>query len=739
MIAELIDGRIVILAEYREKEMVKMVPGARWDKAASVWYVALSWAGCVQLRAVFGDSLQVGVNLAQWAQEEHTRRIDPCLALRRAEDADLPMFGALYPFQRAGIAFMATAGCALNADEMGLGKTVQAIASLELLGDAYPALIVCPNSMRYTWCDEVAKWNPGAVAINVGGTAGQRKFKLDGIIELCEFVKRVNALSAGATGEWGHADSATLATSSGSSEPIPSSPSDNVIQLDGGSEQTESAPEMGNETGTHDPAERLNDAINFARNMVSRLSNTTKSSKGKAESVLSALLLPQDDFSPWITTMLPALFAASSVTTAISHSAASNEWASNSWPHIFVVINYESLRNYTRLSGYGQIALEEKEKIEKELNAIPFRSIVADEAHRAKDPHAKQTRALWYLGDGTSYRFALTGTPVANSPEDVWTLMRFVAPTEYPWKTAFVDRYALQTMNVFGFPQVAGIKSEHAEELFRILDPRFIRRLKSVVLPQLPPKVYSTRTVRMETPGGTRTKQGVAYESMRKDMLAQLDGGTLMAANPLTRALRLCQFAACCGELVPNGTVDAQGNLDFDLVLTEPSCKVDALEDIILELGVEQAVVFAESRQLIEVAHARLVKASGVKDGPMFGMKVGLVTGAVPDFERQENVRAFQSGKLKVLLLTLAAGGEGLTLTAASTAIFLQRSWNAVLNMQAEDRIHRIGQESGSVTIIDVVTEGTIESRVRDALAHKAGVLEEIVRDEDTLRGWLAK
>jgi SNF2 family DNA or RNA helicase len=123
----------------------------------------------------------------------------------------------------------------------------------------------------------------------------------------------------------------------------------------------------------------------------------------------------------------------------------------------------------------------------------------------------------------------------------------------------------------------------------------------------------------------------------------------------------------------------------------------------------------------------------------MFGWKIGLVTGDVPDYERAENVRQFQAGEMKVLLLTLAAGGEGLTLTAASTAIFLQRSWSAVQNSQAEDRIHRIGQDAASVNIIDVVTEGTIEDRVREVLAEKAGMLEEVARDAATLKEWLAK
>jgi SNF2 family DNA or RNA helicase len=482
---------------------------------------------------------------------------------------------------------MATAGSALNADEMGLGKSVQAIATLELL-NAYPALIVCPNSMKFSWRDEFAKWAPGRTPVIITGTPAKR-------------VKAINLLASG--------------------------------DADVG------------------------------------------------------------------------------------------------------IINYEALRSHTRLAHYGRIELTAKEKEEKELNAIPFQAVVADEAHKVKDPHAKQTRALWYMGDRANFRFALTGTPVANNAEDIWALMRFVAPDEYPWKTSFLERYALQTYNVFGFLEVAGIKSENSEELFRILDPRFIRRVKQVVLPQLPEKVYIERRVTMETAGGSATAQSKAYKTMREDMLAALDGGTLIAANPLVQAIRLCQFASATGEITPDG----------QLILTDPSCKADALEEILLEVGAEQVVVFAESKQLINLCHDRIVKKAGRvdKDGnplsPLYGLTCGLVTGDVPDYQRAANVQAFQEGKIKVLLLTLAAGGEGLTLTAASTAVFLQRSWSSVQNAQAEDRIHRIGQEAESVNIIDVVTDNTIEDRVRDVLAGKAGILEELARDEATLRAWFAK
>jgi SNF2 family DNA or RNA helicase len=564
-----IDGDVIaVYADWRDKELITQVPGSRYDKDRDAWTLPIAWGPCVQLRSLFGDALQVGPFLARWSRSERSLAVDPCLALRTAQDADMgesTFADRLYPFQRAGVKFMATAGRALNADEMGLGKSVQTVMTLEELGDdAYPALIVCPNSMKYVWQDEFRSWAPHRRVSVAGGTAKARR-------EAIELVSK----------------------------------------------------------GTYD----------------------------------------------------------------------------------VVVINWESLRSHTRLAAYPSVSLSDAEKELKELNYIPFATVVADEAHRGKDPRAKQTRALWYLGDRAGNAFALSGTPIANSPEDCWALMRFVSPDEYPVKSKWIDRYGLQSWSPYGTLQVVGLKAEHRDELFRIMDPRFIRRTKDAVLTQLPPKVYATRTVEMGA------KQRRAYEQMRKHMVAELDNGALVASNPLTHLTRLLQFAAATAELGPDGNP----------VMTEPSCKVDALEELAEELGGAKAVVFTQSVQLARMCSARLER---------LGYRHGAITGDVPTTDRMGYIRRFQEGDLQFMVVTLGAGGEGITLTAAQTAIFLQRSFSLPKNLQAEDRLHRIGQ-TGSVEIIDVVTQGTAETRVVDAIVRKGMMAEEIVRDADTLREWL--
>lgn len=377
------------------------------------------------------------------------------------------------------------------------------------------------------------------------------------------------------------------------------------------------------------------------------------------------------------------------------------------------IVNWEALRSHSRCAGYGNLKLTVKEREDKELNEIPLRTFVADEAHRAKSPKSQQTRAAWAVAWKCEHRFALTGTPLANTPADTWAIMHMLAPDEWPSKTAFLDRFALLTWSSFGFMDVAGIRGDTKDEFFKILDPRFIRRPTQVVVPDLIPKL-PPQVRRIELPA----KQRKAYDSLRKHLLAELESGVLMATNPLTRLTRLNQLSVAYGD------IDEEGNLK----LSEPSGVLDALEDVLEETEGEQIVAFAESRQLIELAAVRLEKAK---------IPYGMIAGGVDEHLRQKAVDDFQAGKLRVMLATLGAGGEGITLTASRHPVFLQRSFSMVKNAQAEDRTWRKGQDR-EVQPIYIVPEDTVAEHILEVGEEKLGRLEEICRDEEMLRKWLS-
>lgn len=376
-----------------------------------------------------------------------------------------------------------------------------------------------------------------------------------------------------------------------------------------------------------------------------------------------------------------------------------------------VIINFESVRLHSRLAPYGSIALSEKERTPGALNQIPFKLVVVDEAHRLQDPKAKQTRSIWSVGHNPTveYRWALTGTPITNDPSSIWSVLHFLDPKEWPGRTSFIDRYCLSSYNLWGGIEILGLNPNTEEEFFSILDPRFRRMPKEVVLPQLPPIIHETRYTEMGT------KQRKAYNQMAERMISELeDGSLLIAKNPISQITRLVQYAGSMIETI-----------EETYRRTEPSNKLDALmED--LEAIKEPIIVFAVSRQLIDMASERLEKAN---------IPHTVVKGGQSADQRNNAVDAFQNGKVDVILVVVAAGGTGLNLQRSRISIFMERPFSNVDFHQAKGRNHRIGSEKfSSVLYIEYITPDSIEERITEILETKAEYLEDVVRDKDAIR-----
>jgi SNF2 family DNA or RNA helicase len=396
------------------------------------------------------------------------------------------------------------------------------------------------------------------------------------------------------------------------------------------------------------------------------------------------------------------------------------------------IINWESLRSHSRLSPYGSISLTrckecggQDEKISenrcevhlRELNNFKFKAVIADEIHRSKDPKSKQSRALWSASGDAEIRFALTGTPIANNVVDLWSILHWISPKDWPSKTKWIDRMVDVMLNAFGGMMVLGVKPQMQEEFYSSVNPYMRRMLKKVVLPNLPPVLKERRDVEMST------KQKKAYEQMRDLMISELESGdTLAAPSVLTQTIRLLQFASSYATIVVNEETG-----EPKAILDSPSCKIDALMDDIGngDFGDDSVAVSAVSKQLINILSAELTKKK---------IAHGLITGDQDEDERQRAIDDFQSGAIKWILFTAQAGGVGITLTAARRLIMLQRPWSLVDYKQVLDRVHRIGSEiHDSIVITDYVTEGTIEERVIQVLETKADNFEQIVKDKDQL------
>lgn len=413
----------------------------------------------------------------------------------------------------------------------------------------------------------------------------------------------------------------------------------------------------------------------------------------------------------------------------------------------FVIINWESVWRHSRLAPYGSMRLSEEHRTEKELNHVPFRLVIADEAHRMANAQSIQTRAVWHLGDSPAveYRWALTGTPLTNQIDTLWPILRYINKEEWPSRVSYIDRYALTRVVPWGSgTEVIGLNPANEEEFQEIFQPRFRRMPKEVILPQLPPIQRTRRFLEMSE------VQRRCYEEMMEDMVAETESGELLiAANPAVRMLRMVQFSSAAVDVIERNMVpnlepsdqnqsepsDTRALTDEELVgtgefharLVDPSNKLDALMDDLPDLieAEESVIVFAVSRQLIEMAEKRLNDKK---------IKYAVIKGNQKASFRQQQIDDFQNKKVPVILVVIAAGGVGITLTTGRIAIFLQRSWSFIDNHQAEGRLHRIGSEiHEAVEIIDYISRGTADEVVVQVAEGKEISLEQIVRDREAV------
>lgn len=326
-------------------------------------------------------------------------------------------------------------------------------------------------------------------------------------------------------------------------------------------------------------------------------------------------------------------------------------------------------------------------------------AIIADEAAALKNRKTLRTKALKKLR--ATYKRALTGTPMINRPDDLWSILHWLWPRDFGSYWKFFHEFSDAVKHPqYGFWMFKGPKNEPA--LHALLTPRMVRRKKSEVLKDLPEKYVTTLEVDLDP------KQRRAYDEMKRRSLAVVEPGTPVAAPvALAQLTRLRQFADSYIEVSPEGAIH----------MAEPSPKLDALMELVESMNGRPVVVFSMFRQMIDLASARL-KAADVDHRVMIG--------DTPSETRTEMIADFQAGKFQALLATIQTGGVGITLTAADTAIFLDESWSPADNAQAQDRLHRIGQRN-AVQIIKIQSKNTVDQVVVEKLRRKGLMFSDII------------
>ncbi len=304
------------------------------------------------------------------------------------------------------------------------------------------------------------------------------------------------------------------------------------------------------------------------------------------------------------------------------------------------------------------------------LHPTGFDLVVLDEAQAIKNPRSKQSRAVRKLE--AAHRWALTGTPLESSLDDLVTICNFLKP------------------RVLRADGLTPAKARKAIKSF------FLRRRKEDVLTELPPKTYED--VWLELSGDQRTEYDEIYEhgitQLRREKGEQ--GKRLRGFALLTKLKQVCNFAS-------------NGN----------SVKAEWLSEVVdeLEAAGHKALVFSE---YLEQGVDRICEAMGEARSCKY-------VGRLRQRQRQDVQDRFANDpSITVFVATAKTAGVGLTLTEASYVVHFDHWWNPAVARQAEDRTHRIGQ-TRPVTIYHLWAEDTVDARIRDILRKKQGLFDETI------------
>lgn len=357
--------------------------------------------------------------------------------------------------------------------------------------------------------------------------------------------------------------------------------------------------------------------------------------------------------------------------------------------HDILVVGYEQLANDLEF-----------------IKMMPWDIMICDEAHMIKERTSKRTKAVHSMV--VQRVFLLTGSPVLNRPNELWSLLHRCDPSRFKKYWTFVQRHCVYGgyMN----KQIVGVKNKL--ELKGYLSEFMIRRLKDDVL-DLPGKQVIPIYVEMHP------EQAKIYKQVKDEIELEIpDRPDPMAIeNALTKMLRLKQVAATPFTL---GLPDNSYKLDRAVEMIKGFTKderVDA-EGNVLGYG-EPVVVFTQFRGVMEAMKQRL---------DAIGVPVWQIHGNVPNEKRIEMVKEWSNATTPGVIMVMLQMATGMNLTAASKEIFLDKLYVPKMNEQAEDRCYRIGQTK-TVQIYCLLAKGTVEERIERILSKKRVLFKSLIED----------
>jgi len=337
-----------------------------------------------------------------------------------------------------------------------------------------------------------------------------------------------------------------------------------------------------------------------------------------------------------------------------------------------------------------------------------------DESTTIKNPKASRTKAITKLAKNTKYRRILTGSPITQSPLDLYSQTEVLETNllGYTSYYSFQNHYGEVVNRYFGgrtVRQVVGYRN--LDELSQKLDSFSYRVLKSDCL-DLPEKLYIRRDVTLTT------EQKKLYAELKELAITELaNQETVSVTNVLTQLLRLHQIV--CGHIKSDDGTETPINNN----------RIDELIEVIAEMQ-GKIIIWANYRQnILEIVET----LQGLFGADAVASYFGDTT---PD-ERERVIKQFQDpdSSLRFFVGNTQTGGYGITLTEAQNVIYYSNNFDLEKRLQSEDRAHRIGQKN-NVTYVDLVAKDTVDEKIVTALRNKLDLAQEVLGD-DKWEDWL--
>ena len=335
----------------------------------------------------------------------------------------------------------------------------------------------------------------------------------------------------------------------------------------------------------------------------------------------------------------------------------------------------------------------------KTLQTVDWQIVVLDEAQNVKNPEAKQSQAVRELN--TTFRIALTGTPVENRLQELWSILDFFNPGYLGNRQFFQRRFA---MPIEKYGDTASLN-----QLRGLVQPFILRRVKTDrdIIQDLPEKQEMTVFC------GLTSAQATLYQEVVEAALAEIDDASGLQRRGMILALlmKLKQICNHPAQYLKLPTLEKHSSAKLQ--------RLDEMLTMVLEAG-DRALIFTQFAEWGKLLQAHLQQT--------LGKEILFLYGSTSKKQREEMIDRFQHDPQgpSMMILSLKAGGVGLNLTRANHVFHFDRWWNPAVENQATDRVFRIGQ-TRNVQVHKFVCTGTLEEKIHDMIESKKQLAAQVV------------